>query len=185
MRKIGTGCDANAPRSFLTTYELKMRMILKICGKCASSGLKRRHSRLLNCLKRGEERGPQISTGEGLLKHRAECPPRINTSCAVTACKDERDAALDQRLHQLRDAFTRYVDVQNRNIDTAGLQAPHCLRHPACREGDFAAKIEKKLLDQHRNKGLILDDENSQTIEGINSSVHGSSPGMSLCTCAE
>jgi len=140
-----------------------------------NSGPEQRTARLSATSKSGKKRGSQIGPGEGLLQHRIARPPRINASCAVSACKNEGDTALAQVFDKLADALTRNIDIENGGIDAVSVKSLQRLRYAAGRERNLAAHFNEIFFDQHCNEGFILDNKNLQAIERIGIGAHVSS----------
>src|SRR5208337_5491193 len=88
-----------------------------------------------------EQRRAQIVRSEWLLQHRASCPARFDSSCPITARKDERDVSPVQHLRYRRDAFACDVHVQHRCADVEILQALKPLVDTPCRDCNDAAEL--------------------------------------------
>src|SRR3954470_5864341 len=104
----------------------------------------------------------QVVLRERLLQHRAVAVEVLDAGTAVPGREDEGHAAAVQRLGNGVDRLAREIDVEDREIERLVRNEFERRSEPGGGTYDFAAEIEQHVLEQERDRGLVLDDEDAQ-----------------------
>jgi hypothetical protein len=119
---------------------------------------------LLGAVEQGFDRGFHGVEVERLRHHDRILELRDVAQATVAGGEGERNPTAPQGVGELIAGLVAEVHVEDGAVEFTALGELEPIGHGGARAYDLAAKLGQPILDQHRNQGFVVDDEDARQL---------------------